>query len=48
MINNKPENKLQKRWREKKEKWEALPTKERLIYPSIAIIIVCVLNYYLF
>lgn len=48
MINNKPENKLQKRWREKKEKWEKLPTKERLIYPSIAIITVFILNYFFY
>jgi hypothetical protein len=48
MFNNRPENKLQKKWREKHEKWKKLPTKERLIYPSLTIIIVCILNYYLF
>ncbi len=48
MINNKPETKLQKRWREKQEKWQNLPVKEKFIYPSISIIIVFILTYYFY
>lgn len=39
------ENKWKKRWKEKREKWEKLPFKEKYVYPSILIAIVFFVNY---